>query len=506
MTIDGERLLARHFATSRELGFTTDWRQWTVPKPLVTWSTLRCVFERYTEMARRAVFFARYEASKLGERSIETEHLLLGLLRESGPVIGPILQRADVSSEALLKELDDVVRARPRTPTSVEMPFTDATLQVLENAADEADRAGCAHVGTEQLLLGLLLRRGTIAERLLSERGLSADSVRNEIGGNAPTPIASVRATHMVLGGPSDRDLSLARDEFRSLLDVATVESQWQGFFARHPYVLSRSLPFRLEPTDIVPLGRPGRTEPDFIFYPRRTKRALYYGVVELKKPSTKIVSLTRKNVAILSRNAETAIQQALEYSDDISQLAPDLADAPTVFLGNRSHIFVVMGMSQEISEKLSVEMYRDMIEKRLPKNLQILPYDTLLEQFESTIEPRVYILTPSPPVTSRQIEASRTTSKLYVGVSYSTSTDGLRDAFEQVGTVAAVTLVLDRMTGRSKGFGFVEMASADDAQAAIAKWNGNALDGRVLTVSLARPMNPRPPRIDRLDQGGRAW
>jgi len=100
---------------------------------------------------------------------------------------------------------------------------------------------------------------------------------------------------------------------------------------------------------------------------------------------------------------------------------------------------------------------------------------------------------------------------KLYVGgISYSTNDSGLKDAFAQVGTVVSATIIMDKMTGRSKGFGFVEMSSDAEADAAIAKWNGQELDGRKLTVNEARPMEPRAPRtggFDRgNDRGGRTW
>jgi cold-inducible RNA-binding protein len=100
---------------------------------------------------------------------------------------------------------------------------------------------------------------------------------------------------------------------------------------------------------------------------------------------------------------------------------------------------------------------------------------------------------------------------KLYVGgISYSTSNDGLKDAFAQVGEVTSATIIMDKMTGRSKGFGFVEFANDADADAAVAKWNGQELDGRKLTVNEARPMEPRAPRtggFDRgNDRGGRTW
>ena len=100
---------------------------------------------------------------------------------------------------------------------------------------------------------------------------------------------------------------------------------------------------------------------------------------------------------------------------------------------------------------------------------------------------------------------------KLYVGgISYSTNDSALKDAFAQSGTVVSATIIMDKMTGRSKGFGFVEMAEDAAADAAIEMWNGKELDGRKLTVNEARPMEPRAPRtggFDRgNDRGGRTW
>jgi cold-inducible RNA-binding protein len=83
---------------------------------------------------------------------------------------------------------------------------------------------------------------------------------------------------------------------------------------------------------------------------------------------------------------------------------------------------------------------------------------------------------------------------KLYVGgLSYDTTENGLRDAFAQAGTVESAAIIMDRMSGRSKGFGFVEMSTEEEAQKAIEMWNGKELDGRTLTVNEARPMEQRP-------------
>ena len=83
---------------------------------------------------------------------------------------------------------------------------------------------------------------------------------------------------------------------------------------------------------------------------------------------------------------------------------------------------------------------------------------------------------------------------KLYVGsLAYATDADGLKEAFSQAGQVESATVISDKMTGRSKGFGFVEMATEDEAQAAIAMFNGQDLDGRKVIVNEARPMEDRP-------------
>ena len=86
--------------------------------------------------------------------------------------------------------------------------------------------------------------------------------------------------------------------------------------------------------------------------------------------------------------------------------------------------------------------------------------------------------------------------TKLYVGgIPYRTTEDEMRTAFEEAGAVTSVSIISDRMTGRSRGFGFVEMADEAGAQAAIDRWDGKEFDGRMLSVSNARPQGDRPPR-----------
>jgi RNA recognition motif-containing protein len=83
---------------------------------------------------------------------------------------------------------------------------------------------------------------------------------------------------------------------------------------------------------------------------------------------------------------------------------------------------------------------------------------------------------------------------KLYVGgLPYATTDVELKDAFSQAGSVSSATVIMDRMTGRSKGFGFVEMTSDEEAMKAMEMWNGKDFGGRTLTVNEARPMEERP-------------
>ena len=85
---------------------------------------------------------------------------------------------------------------------------------------------------------------------------------------------------------------------------------------------------------------------------------------------------------------------------------------------------------------------------------------------------------------------------KLYVGnLPYSTNDEALKEMFAAAGNVDSATIIMDRATGRSKGFGFVEMSNDEEAQKAIEMFNGKDMGGRALTVNEARPMEPRAPR-----------
>ncbi len=145
------------------------------------------MFERYTEKARRVIFFARYEASQFGAPAIEPEHLLLGLMREDKTLTGRFFPRAQVSIESIRKEIEGRTLLREKISTSVELPLAPETKRVLAYAHEESDRLQHRHIGTEHLLLGLLREDRSMAAEILYERGLRLNAVRDEIARQSGT-------------------------------------------------------------------------------------------------------------------------------------------------------------------------------------------------------------------------------------------------------------------------------------------------------------------------------
>jgi quinol monooxygenase YgiN len=139
------------------------------------------MFERYTERARRVLFFARYEASQLGSTAIQSEHLLLGLLRDGKGVTSGIFEKAGLDSVAVHFEIGNAAADRPRIATSVEIPIAPDAKAALQHAAEEADGLHHGHIGSEHLLLGLLHRPESTAGAILTRAGLRLAGVRMSI-------------------------------------------------------------------------------------------------------------------------------------------------------------------------------------------------------------------------------------------------------------------------------------------------------------------------------------
>ena len=138
------------------------------------------MFERFTEKARRVIFFARYEASQYGIMCIETEHLLLGLMREDKALVWKFL-RENGGVESIRREIESQITRGERLSTAIEIPISAECNRILKKAAEEAERLGSKYVGTEHILLGILYEHDCLAARLLRERGLTLDWLREEL-------------------------------------------------------------------------------------------------------------------------------------------------------------------------------------------------------------------------------------------------------------------------------------------------------------------------------------
>src|SRR4051794_7706858 len=167
------------------------------------------MFERYTEKARRVIFFARYEASQFGSPYIETEHLLLGLLREDKALANRFL-RSHAAVESIRKQIEGHTTIREKVSTSVDLPLSHECKRVLAYGAEEAERLNHKHIGTEHLLLGLLREEKCFAAEILHERGLRLSTIREELARSQSEKVASQRPKESSLLAEFSRDLPQA--------------------------------------------------------------------------------------------------------------------------------------------------------------------------------------------------------------------------------------------------------------------------------------------------------
>ncbi|MDE2979170.1 MAG: ATP-dependent Clp protease ATP-binding subunit [Acidobacteriota bacterium] len=139
------------------------------------------MFEKYNEKSRRALFFARYEASKLGSRIIESEHILLGILREGEESVIELLQRLQVKPEDLRREIEGERVFVERISSTAELPLSEESKKILAYASHEAESMVHAAVGSEHLLIGVMRVDGCLAQRVLVQNGLEVAAVREQV-------------------------------------------------------------------------------------------------------------------------------------------------------------------------------------------------------------------------------------------------------------------------------------------------------------------------------------
>ncbi len=178
------------------------------------------MFERYTDKSRRVIFFARYEASNFGSPYIETEHLLLGVLREDKALTNQFL-RSHASVESIRKQIEGHTTIREKISTSVDLPLSNECKRVLAYAAEEAELLSHQHIGTEHLLLGLLREEKCFAAAILQERGLRLEAIREELQKMSPEDLQGREQGMLTKSSRQKSELAAAQLITSDFLDVS---------------------------------------------------------------------------------------------------------------------------------------------------------------------------------------------------------------------------------------------------------------------------------------------
>jgi len=196
---------------------------------------------------------------------------------------------------------------------------------------------------------------------------------------------------------PDRRELVEARDRFAELLEKPnSLEREWQKLFEQYPFVLTGGLHLSIAPEELKPCC-PGKAEPDFIFYPKEDVPLSPYGVIEIKRPQTLILTAERKDLICLSSDVYTAVRQAKNYA---AEAEAKFAEWPSrmLVLGNYWHLFVIAGLSKDIVEKVKSDIQRKQLADLLPPNCWLVPFDMLKQYFESRVPPQLHVTVPWYP------------------------------------------------------------------------------------------------------------
>jgi hypothetical protein len=185
------------------------------------------MFERYTETARRVIFFARYEASQYGSSVIASEHILLGLLREDRTIMRRFAGFTQSGPE-IRSEIESLIKRGKPFTTSVEVPLSDESMKILNFAGEEADRLGHRHIGTEHILLGILRLPDSLAAKLLIARGAKPNVIREQVAKGPASVVATTQPTRGALA---------ALDDFLGLLRAGNSKQVAASFHNKGQFV-----------------------------------------------------------------------------------------------------------------------------------------------------------------------------------------------------------------------------------------------------------------------------
>ncbi len=174
------------------------------------------MFERFTEKARRTIFFARYEANALGSPNIECEHLLLGLLREDPDLARGIFESPEAPA-AIRREIEAHRRGEKLT-TSMDLPLSHESKRVLAYAAEEAEQANNLAISTKHLLLGLLREENSAVANLLARHGVQLNRVRQVKHADDRPAVAARRRLYSLVDQLPENAWPAAEEALRKLI------------------------------------------------------------------------------------------------------------------------------------------------------------------------------------------------------------------------------------------------------------------------------------------------
>jgi len=289
------------------------------------------MFERYTEKARRVIFFARYEASQFGSPYIETEHLLLGLLREDKE-LAHRFQLGPGKVESIREQIEQATMVREKIATSVDLPLSNEGKRVLAYAAEEAEKLSHQHIGTEHLLLGLLREENSFAAQLLHERGLRLSAVREQLA----TEIRQPEPVHQA------KEFTLLSD-YSTYLTKLAKEDRLLPLIGREKEIEQL----------LHTLGRSAKNNAVLVGGPGVGKRAIAEGLVQRVANGMAPEFMEGKLfVGVDLSMIVTAAQHSARPKEFLAALAPEFVSAEnTIFLVEDLHTLLGAGKDGGLHE-----------------------------------------------------------------------------------------------------------------------------------------------------------